>query len=171
MKKFVTTYPIIIEKLLILHNSEKQLMDYLQVMRHKSQLPELTVFLSALKEVCINHIIKIKTIFHKLNIQPHNATCEAMNGLIRENLLLLAHSHDATSKDAAIINFLQHVNHYKTTAYAWLHAQLSEDTKNVEITRLLHEILEEEEKVTQRMVTIEAAIVISGHSEYELLYL
>lgn len=169
MKKSVTTHPIIIEKLLILHNAEKQLMDYLQVIRHKSKSPELIVFLSTLKEVCINHIIKIKIIFNKLNIHAHSATCEAMNGLIRENLLLLAHGHDATSKDAAIINFLQHVNHYKTTAYVWLFAQLSENEKNIEITRLLHETLEEEKKVSQHMVIIEEAIVFSHHSKHAQL--
>lgn len=164
MKNSSATYSLALEKLSILFNSEKQFINYLQVIQNKSKSAVLQSLLNTLIDNSLSHLNQLNLVLKKLGIQPQGVTCEAMNGLIRENLSLIDRSNDSPVKEHAMINFLQHVNRYKSTAYTWLQTHIAGHPQFIQAVSIVHEILNEEKCISLQITEAENILLYSEYA-------
>jgi ferritin-like metal-binding protein YciE len=169
MKNSTSTYLLALEKLSILFNSEKQFINYLQVIQNKSKSAVLQSLLNTLIDNSLSHFSQLNLVLKNLSIQPQGVTCEAMNGLIRENLSLISHSSDSPAKEHAMINFLQQVNRYKSTAYTWLQAHISEHPQLIQTINTIHEILNEEKSIATQITEVENTLLYSKYAHEQFV--
>ena len=169
MKKQTAMHHLILEKLSILFNAEKQLVNYLQVIKNKCQNPALQSLLNVMIEVSFSRISRLNQIFVNLKRQPQGATCEAMNGLIRENLSLLSLNNDRRAKELTIVSFLHQQNHYKFTAYTWLQAHIYEVPQLMQAGSLIQNILHEESSMGNQITEVENNLLFLAHFREQLM--
>lgn len=169
MKNQTPIDSLVMEKLRILFNAEKQLVNYLQVIKHKSQAPALQSLLGMLIEVSLSRVSEFNHLFKHLGIQKEGVTCEAMNGFIRENLSLISLNNDIRANEHAIINFLQQVNQYKSIAYTWLLSHMSDHPQLIQAVSMIHEILHEEEHIALQINEVENKLIFLKHSREQLV--
>jgi len=169
MKNPTSIYLLALEKLSILFNSEKQFINYLQVIQNKSKSAVLQSLLNTLIDNSLSHLSQLNLVLKKLGVQPQGVTCEAMNGLIRENLSLISHSSDNRVKEYANINFLQQVNRYKSTAYTWLQTHISEHPQFIQAINIIHEILNEEKSIATQITEVENTLLYSEHAHEQFV--
>ena len=168
MKNPPITNPLFLEKIRILYNSEKQFQNYLRVIQYKSTSAELLALLNELIKISHVHISRLEFLFKKFKVSQQSATCETMNGLIRENLLLITHSNDAFQREYAIINFLQHANSYKITAYNWIDYYLTDQYKQLQAHYITDDIIGDENSITKCIAEVEKFIISPENSKVDL---
>lgn len=172
MKEQSSIYLLVLEKFNILFNSEKQLLNYLMVVKNKSQTLALLTLLDVLITQSISRLDALKFVLHNLDIHKQGVTSEAVNGLIKENLLLISRTTESRIKEFAIINFLQHVNRYKITAYHWLQIHMADFPTLCQASGNIQEVLSEEKNISTQITEVENHLLSSKYSQevYEFLF-
>ena len=126
----------------------------------------MLALLNELIKISHSHIFRLDYLFKKINVPQQSATCETMNGLIRKNLWLITHSYDSFQREYGILNFLQHVNNYKITAYNWLDYYLAD--QQIHTHYITEYIIREENRITKCIAKAENSILGSENPEEQL---
>lgn len=127
-----------------LYNMENQIMQTLPKIVNSVTNPEVRKEIEKHLEETDQQIIRLETIFTKLNLEGYSRKCLGMEGILKEgeNLIKLKEFSNSIL-NAAIINLCQKIEHYEMAAYgaARTYAHLL-DLKEVE--NLLQQSLNEE---------------------------
>jgi len=110
-------HELYVEELKDLYNAENQLLKALPKMVKAATHPELKNAFKEHLEVTRNQIVRLETIFEKLEESPKGKKCKAMEGLIAEASDTIAEEGVAAVKDAALIASAQRVEHYEMAGY------------------------------------------------------
>lgn len=89
------------------------------------------------------HIAKVEQVFAAFDAQARKQACKATIGLLEEGTDLAAEFKDSTAIDAALISFIQKIEHYEMAAYGCL-LEWAELLENRKAAKLLTQILAEE---------------------------
>ena len=108
---------LFIHELKDLYSAEKQLTEALPKMVEAANTPALQDAFNAHLKETETHLERVHQILQKLNVNPGNAKCDAMEGLIEEGEEIINMKADADVKDAALIGAAQRVEHYEMAGY------------------------------------------------------
>ena len=132
--------------------AERQITEALPTMIDKATSPELKQgFQTHLRET-ENHITRLEQVFRMHDVEPEEATCPAIDGIIKAGNSMAGNIADKQVLDAALANAAQMVEHYEIAQYGTLIAWARELGRD-DCASVLAETLSEEkatdEKLTQ----------------------
>jgi len=126
-----------------LYSAEKQLLEALPKMVKASSNPELQKAFSHHLEETKGQFERMEKICDKLGINPGNAKCDAMAGLVEEGEDMIKEEASASVKDAGLIAAAQRVEHYEIAGYGTAH-HFAKALGESEVADLLEETLNQE---------------------------
>jgi ferritin-like metal-binding protein YciE len=150
MKDF---YSLFIKELKNIYDAEKQILKALPEMAksaHCSHLKE--AFHQHLKETKLQ-ITRLEDISQELNEDLSGTENEAVKSLLKEGQKIIKSKFDAVSKDAALINAAQHIEHYEIASYGTLKA-FAKHLKFTEVFNLLDDTSKEEGIMNKTLTSI-----------------
>lgn len=105
--------------------AEKQIIEALPAMIEKASSPELKAgFQTHLRET-ENQILRLEQVFQQHSVEPEQATCPAIDGIIKAANSMPGNIADPLVLDAALVAGAQMVEHYEIAQYgtmvAWAH--------------------------------------------------
>jgi ferritin-like metal-binding protein YciE len=131
------------EQLKDMYSAEKQLTESLPKLAKAASAPELKQAFQRHLEVTRQHLETVRQILNHMDVNPGNAHCEAMAGLIEEASEMANKDGDPDARDAGIICAAQKAEHYEIATYGSLRtwAQVLGET---DVADTLQSVLDEE---------------------------
>lgn len=126
-----------------LYSAEKQLLEALPKMVKASSNPELQKAFSDHLEETKGQFDRIQKVCDLMEINPGNAKCDAMAGLIEEGEDMVKEDATASVKDAGLIAAAQRVEHYEIAGYGTAH-HFASALDLSEVASLLEQTLNQE---------------------------
>lgn len=102
------------------YSAEKQLTEALPKMAQQASSPELKQALQNHLGVTERHLETVRGILDRVNVNPGNTKCHAMEGLLDEGSDMATMEGDPEVRDAGIICAAQKVEHYEIATYGSL---------------------------------------------------
>jgi ferritin-like metal-binding protein YciE len=133
------------------YDAEQQITQALPKMASAASTPELKDAFNKHLQQTRGQIDRLDKIFRDMDMSPGGKTCKGMKGLIEEGEEVLKANGDAKTKDAALIEAAQKVEHYEIATYGSLRTYADELGYD-DAADLLQETLDEEGK-TNKMLT------------------
>lgn len=153
MKKLHDLSDLLNDQLKDLYNAEMQLLEALPIILLKTTSPGLKRILNKHLEAIEEQTIRLETALEMLNESTKGGENKVMEELIERCYKMIKKSADDRLLDAALVNSVQCINHFKIacygTAIAYANALESE-----EIARLLQKTLEEEKNTDYDLTKI-----------------
>lgn len=144
---------LFIQELKDLYSAEKQLTEALPKVAQAASDSKLRhTFEGHLKET-MNHLDRVHQILQQLNVNPGNAKCEAMAGLIAEGEDIIKTKADADVKDAALITAAQRVEHYEMAGYGAVR-NYALRLEYIDAAELLQKTLDEEGEANKKLTRL-----------------
>jgi ferritin-like metal-binding protein YciE len=112
-----TLNDVLEEQLTDLYSAEQQLITALPKMAQAASSAELRPAVETHLQETRGHFERLQELLPTLGFQTGGATCEAMQGLIKEGDKVVQAQGDPNAKDAALIAAAQRVEHYEIAAY------------------------------------------------------
>lgn len=144
---------LVINQVRDLYDAEHQIMEALPRMAEKASSEQLRQAFKSHMAETQGHITKLESVFDLFGEEATRETCEACEGLLEEAEEILDAEGDPAVIDAGLILAAQRVEHYEMAGYggtAALAAQLGE----IQVSKLLREILEEEKNADLKLTRI-----------------
>lgn len=133
--------------------AEKQITEALPKMIEKATSPELKQgFQTHLRET-ENHVKRLEQVFRMGNADPQEATCPAIDGIIKAGNSMAGNIADAHVLDAALTSAAQMVEHYEIAQYGSLIAWARELGRD-DCAKLLGETLAEEKATDEKLTRL-----------------
>ena len=150
MDKIVNLKDLLVEQIRDLYNAEKIQLIELPQIAEKASTRDLRLAINHHLEETKEQVVRLDKVAKKLGIVPVGEECEVMRGMIMDTWNLINRSTDHEISDAAIVTSVQHINHYEIAGYGTASSYAKALGLN-EISELLHETLEEEKKIDERL--------------------
>lgn len=116
-KKDLKLYDLLITKLSVLHDVEKQLVSALPKMAKAASDSDLIAgYQKHLKET-EGHVKRLEEIFRILNTKPNGTKSAAIRGLAEDAAWVIKNVRPATALDANLIAAASYVEHYEMAGY------------------------------------------------------
>jgi ferritin-like metal-binding protein YciE len=152
-KKASTLHELLLNKLMVLYDIEKELVKALPKMAKKATNPDLSKgFMTHAKET-EGHVKRLEKCFAALDMKPKKLKSEAIRGLVSDASWVMKNVKGGPALDANLIAAAQYVEHYEIAGYGtaieW--AKLMEHT-NVE--KLLDQTLTEEKATDEKLTSV-----------------
>lgn len=144
-------HDLYVSQLQDVYDAEQQLTQALPEMASAASTPELKDAFNKHLQQTRGQINRLDEIFSDLAMSPDSKRCKGMQGLIEEGQEVLQASGDAKTKDAALIEAAQKVEHYEIAAYGCL-VEIARQLGYTSAAKLLAETLEEE-KATDEILS------------------
>ncbi len=139
-----------------MYDAESRLVKALPRMAKAATCEKLAkAFQSHLKET-EGHVKKLEGVFKSFDHKVRGKTCEATVGLLKEGAEIAAEFKGSPAINAALISAGQKVEHYEIASYGCLH-EWAGLLGNKEATRLLADILKEEEAANDSLTELARA--------------
>ncbi len=154
MAKIKNLNDLFLHTLKDIYYAEKQIVKFLPKMAKKSTAAKLSnAFQSHLKE-SVGHVTKLEQIFELLGEKARGVKCEAIDGIISESKGHIDEIEDGAALDAGLIASAQAIEHYEMTRYGTLKSWGLTLGLDAKITKLLSDILVEEEEADQKLTQL-----------------
>jgi len=151
--------------LLDIYDAEKQLIDAIPKMAGAADNEDLQDAFNKHLEQTKKQAERLEKIFSKLNINKSEAeTCEAMQGLIKENDKVIREYEQGAVKDSALIIGAQKVEHYEIAVYGSL-CELCDVLGYHQIGQILGRTLDEEENTDNELSNIAMEVNDDAYEE------
>ncbi|MCB0194651.1 MAG: ferritin-like domain-containing protein [Anaerolineae bacterium] len=144
---------LFIHELKDLYSAEKQLTEALPKMVEAANTPALQDAFNAHLKETETHLERVHQILQKLNVNPGNAKCDAMEGLIEEGEEIINMKADADVKDAALIGAAQRVEHYEMAGYGTART-FALRLGHIDAADLLQQTLDEEGEANKKLTSL-----------------
>ena len=144
---------LFIHELKDLYSAEKQLTEALPKMVEAANTPALQDAFNAHLKETETHLERVHQILQKLNVNPGNAKCDAMEGLIEEGEEIINMKADADVKDAALIGAAQRVEHYEMAGYGTART-FALRLGHIDAADLLQQTLDEEGEANMKLTSL-----------------
>jgi ferritin-like metal-binding protein YciE len=123
--------------------AEKQITEALPKMIDKASAPELKQGFQTHLQETQNHVSRLEQVFRMHGVEPQEATCPAIDGIIEAGNSMAGNIADANVLDAALTSAAQMVEHYEIAQYgtlvAWARELGREDCATVLASTLAEE--------------------------------
>jgi len=152
-KDIKTMDDLFVHTLRDIYYAEKQIVQALPEMVHKSSDPQLKQGFRAHLGETKNHVTRLEQVFKLHGQQTSLVDCPAIDGIIDETVEVVGEVEDKSVLDAALIAAAQAVEHYEITRYGSLIAwakQLGRD----DCAALLQQNLEEEKAADKKLTAM-----------------
>ncbi len=136
-----------------LHNAEKQIIKALPKMAGQASDANLKAMLENCIREAEGHIVRLDTAFVFLDEKIRSDKCDALEGLVQEAEGVTRRIKNRAVMDAALIAVVQKIAHYQIASYGTLCA-IAKNLGYTEVASLLHETLEEEKAVDEKLTMI-----------------
>jgi ferritin-like metal-binding protein YciE len=151
-------HELFVDELKDIYWAEKHLVKALPKLRKAATSQELANALEDHLEVTQNQIDRLDEVFEMIDMTPRAKKCEAMEGLVKEAMILMEGIPKGTAaRDAGLIISTQKIEHYEIASYGSM-VQLARTMGRDDVADLL-DITLEEEKETDLMLT---ELAVSG---------
>lgn len=136
------------EQLKDMYSAEKQLIEALPELAKAASSPELKKALENHLEETRMHMETVRQILDRMDVNPGNKKCVAMEGLVEEGSEMAKQKGDKDARDAGIICAAQKVEHYEIATYGTLRtwARVLGDQETAET---LQRVLDQEYKADE----------------------
>lgn len=136
-----------------IYSAEKQLVDAMPSLMEATNNPELKKLIKKHYEETQSQYEIVRQLLDNMDVNPGNAKCDAMEGLIKEAKDMASKSGDGDARDAGIICAAQKIEHYEIATYgslrAWARILGEED-----VAEKLDELLDQEYEADNAMGSI-----------------
>lgn len=142
--------------------AENQIAGALPTMIDKASSPDLKQALSTHLRETEGQISRLENIFSKLDRDPSQSTCKAIDGILAAGQSMMGNISDEGTLDAAIIASSQMVEHYEIAQYGTL-AAWAKALGHADIASILEQTLDEEKSTDLKLTGIaEAGLGAAG---------
>jgi Uncharacterized protein conserved in bacteria len=152
-KDIKTMEDLFVRTLRDIYYAEKQIVQSLPEMIHKSSDPQLKQVFQAHLGETKNHVTRLEQVFKLHGEQPGGVNCPAIDGIIDEAEEIAGEVENKSVLDAALIAAAQAVEHYEIARYGTLIAWAKELGRN-DCAVLLQQSLEEEKAADKKLTAI-----------------
>lgn len=137
-----------------IYNAEKlQMKNFYDELRNMASTADLKEAIDQSKRETESHITRLDSVFKKLNVEPAEAKCEGVEGIIRDTKNICTRCDQNHVKDAAVITGLQRLNHYEMAAYGSLRS-FAEELGYNDLSSTLQKSLEEEKNIDRKLTKL-----------------
>lgn len=157
-KPIKTKDDLFVHTLQDIYYAENQITKALPKMIEKASNPTLRQAFETHLAETEGQIRRLEQVFEQHGEKPQGATCEAIDGIIKEAEHLISDIADNDVRDAAMLSSAQAVEHYEITRYGTL-ATWAEEMGRPDCAALLKQTLAEEEKTDEALTEIAKATV------------
>lgn len=113
------------------------------------------------------HVTRLDKVFEILGHKARAKKCEAMEGIIKEGVSIIADTEDGTAtRDAGLIMAGQKVEHYEIATYGAL-ARVAKTLGHAEVVKILQSTLAEEKKADDSLTEL-AENSVNEHAAEEV---
>lgn len=157
MTSIDTLHDLFVDELKDLYSAEKQLVKALPKVATAASDPTLKEGLLAHLEETKQHVIRLETIFARLDQPAKAKTCQAMKGLLAEGEEAIDLKAPEAVRDACLIGAAQRVEHYEIAAYGTARA-FAEKLGLTEVANLLQTTLDEEGAADKKLTALAGTV-------------
>ena len=150
MKEFKQLF---IEELKDIYSAENQIQKALPRLLNEAKSSKLKEVIKKHHDEGDQQIERLESIGAEFKIDFKNAKCEAMEGLLKESNKVIEAIYPPDVKDAAIISFIQRIEHYEIAVYGVLKA-FAKHLKSKQAEELLTKSLKEEKNADKALTEI-----------------
>ena len=118
-------------------------------------------------ELSKTHVTKLEIVFSLLNVKPLAQKCEIMAGLISDFERKFNLNKKGILRDASIISEVLKIENYEIAIYKTL-CTFARNLKEKDSVKLLHEILNQEKEVDEKLFGIMETMMYEFGNTYEL---
>lgn len=151
--RYDSLHDLFLQQLKDLYDAEHRLIEALPQMEERAHSPALKNAFRHHMEETERQVVRLETIFEKLEQTPERVKCAAMVGLISEGEEVLGAEGDPNVIDAALIAAAQRVEHYEIAGYGTARA-FAQQLGLAYAAELLHDSLDEEVGADKKLTTI-----------------
>jgi len=162
--KITTLDDLLVEELQDIYSAETQQEKALPKLGEAADSDNLRLVFDEHLKSTHYHVERIEQICAQLDFEPKGKKCKGMEGLSAEGTDVFKSDMEPDVLDAALIGIAQRIEHYEIAAYGTVCAH-ARQLGFMNVAELLHQTLEEEKKVDQRLtelaenrVNVEAAM-------------
>ncbi len=136
-----------------IYSAEKQLVEAMPALMEAASNSELKALIKKHYEETQAQYDTVRQLLDDMDVNPGNAKCDAMEGLIKEAKDMASQKGDNDARDAGIICAAQKIEHYEIATYGSLRAwaRILGETK---VAETLDELLDQEYDADNAMGTI-----------------
>jgi ferritin-like metal-binding protein YciE len=157
-KSQVTTLDNLLEDgLKDIYSAEMQLLEALPEMAEAAYNEDLQDAFHHHYEQTKRHVERLDKVFARLNVEPGEENCEAMEGLIQEGKEIIEKYEEGPVRDSALIIAAQKVEHYEIASYGSL-CELCDVLGYHRLGELLGRTLDEEESTDNELTHIAISV-------------
>jgi ferritin-like metal-binding protein YciE len=142
------------EQLKDLYDAERQVNTALPRMAQSASHSDVQQALREHLDATKNQMDRLERIFGELGISDRKRKCRGMEGILRENDEIAGEVSNPDVRDAALITAAQRVEHYEMTGYGTARAYAEQLGVDGDITEMLSQSLEEENRTDKRLTRI-----------------
>lgn len=124
--------------------------------RNQASSADLKEAIDQSKRESENHVQRLDVVFQKLNTQPTKASAEkniGIEGIIKETNNIIKKCESKNVRDAAIISYLQRVNHYEIAIYGSLRT-FAEELGHNDLATSIQKSLDEEKRIDLKLTKL-----------------
>ena len=147
-------YDLFCEHLEDMLSAEHQIIQNLPKLIKIVTMPDLKKALSHHLEETKDQVKRLEQIFDRLGFTPHEETCEAMQGLLKEAENSTKGEDRGPVLDACIIACCQKVEHYEIASYGTLKSFAKQLDLDDQIVDLIDETLNEEGAADKKLTKL-----------------
>lgn len=145
-----------------IYNAEQQLLKALPRLAKASSSDELRQAFEAHLEETRAQVVRLETIFERMEQSPKGKKCVGMEGLVKEGAEMMEEFEDSVL-DAGLISAAQRVEHYEIAGYGSVIA-FAELLGDSQAASLLQESLAEEEQADRKLTELSEGINSDANS-------
>lgn len=150
MSHITSLHDLLVALLEDIYDAEHQLIEALPAMGNAANDEALAEALETHHDETLEHVGRLREIFHLIKSSPQRKPCKAMAGLIRESEEVLQCSGDRDVLDAALIAAVQRIEHYEIASYGTVKAFAKRLGYN-DVANLLDKSLNEESNSDKKL--------------------
>lgn len=127
---------------------------YTEIRNHASAA-DLKETIDQCKRECDNHVQRLGHVFEKLNLPPITTTEKSVGveNMIKEINNVVNRCDSKNVRDAAIVSYLQRINHYEIAIYGSLRT-FAEELGHNDLAVTLQKSLDEEKKIDLKLTKL-----------------
>lgn len=133
--------------------TEEQITKALPQMIEKAKNPQLRQAFEAHLEETRQQVKRLDEVFAQLNQEPKGATCEAIDGIVKEAKTIMSDVDDPAVLDVALTSAAQAVEHYEISRYGTL-ISLARQLGNNQVIKHLQATLDEEKAADRKLTEV-----------------
>ena len=147
--------------------SEKSLLKIIPKILNTITSIEILDVLKNHLEVSKTHVAKLEKVFSLINEKPVPQKCEIMAGLISDIDRKINTNRKGILRDASIISEVLKIENYEIATYKTL-CTFARNLKEKDSVKILHEILNQEKEVDEKLFEIMETMMYEFGNTYEL---